>query len=632
MPPLITRSVLFGPADRASPTVSPDGTRIAYLSDVDGSLNLWIGSRSDWQAAKPLTAESGAGVQHYTWCFDNRHILYMRDIDGSESWHVLALDVQTGTSRDLTPFEGIAAGIHTLSPDRPDEVLLQINARDPALHDLHKIGLAGGEARIWFQNDGFAQLIADRNFAVRLGMRPQPDGAMQYLQRDGAGQWHPFIDVPADDVLTTRITGFTEDARSVFAVDSRGRDKARLVEISLDTGVATEIASDPQSDIAQVLAHPRTKAVQAYATVHARQHWVPTDPQVARDFATLQAARPGEVHVLSRSRDLDWWVVAYLDDAGPMLFCLFDRARQQVTDLFPNKAALVGLPLVGMRPTTIRSRDGLDLISYLSVPTPTAERPPLVLQVHGGPWSRVHWGYDPAAQWLVNRGYAVLSVNFRGSTGFGKTFLNAGDREWGARMHDDLIDAVDWAVTQGIADPGRIAIMGASYGGYAVLRAMTETPERFACGVSMCGPADLVSFLESVPPYWGHLKQVFARRIGAHDEPEGRAQLRAQSPITNLHRIAKPLLLAHGAHDVRVAEAESEAVATAMADMQIPYLYAVFENEGHILARPENVAAFYALVDVFLAEVLGGRAEPMGDTLDGLELKLSGSLASTMQD
>lgn len=620
---LISREILFGAPATLSPMLSPDGERLAYLRQDDGVVSLWVGRRDAWQAATAVAA--GPGLAHYAWCHDGRHIVFPRDEAGDENWHVISLDVDTGALRDLTPWPGVAAGVAALSPRRPGEVLLMVNRRDPAVHDLWLADLDTGDTREVFRNPGFPRLIVDRDFAVRLALQALPDGAMRYLAATPGGGWQPFLDVEPEDALTTAPITLTEDGRGVYVFDSRDRNIARLVRLDLGDGGLSVVADHPEADIVDILMHPGTSAVQAVVTDRLRRTWHPCDSETAEDLAVLAAAEDGDLHVLSRSRDLSWWVVSHAHDTGATRFSLYDRRRRTVEPLFSARPELDALPLVPMRPLTLRSRDGLDLVSYLSRPAQAGPHP-LVLLVHGGPWGRVSWGYDATTQWLVNRGFAVLTVNFRGSTGFGKAFLNAGDREWGRAMQTDLIDAADWAVAEGIADPHRLVIMGGSYGGYAVLRALTETPETFACGIALCPPLDLIGFLENVPPYWAGMSGTFTRRIGDVHDPEGRAMLAERSPAAHLDRIVRPLFFAHGANDVRVLRRESDRLATSLRARGIPHLYALYENEGHMVVRPENIAAFHALAEVFLAEVLGTPAEPYDPAEVPPALRLSGTM------
>lgn len=313
-----------------------------------------------------------------------------------------------------------------------------------------------------------------------------------------------------------------------------------------------------------------------------------------------------------------------------MRYYLYDRDRRDARFLFTNRTDLEGLPLAPMHGRVIRSRDGLNLVSYLTLPVWTdpdgdgvpGEALPTVLLVHGGPWARDSWGYNSMHQWLANRGYAVLSVNYRGSTGFGKSFINASNGEWAGTMHNDLIDAVDWMIAEGIADPDRVAIMGGSYGGYATLVGLTFTPEKFACGVDIVGPSNLRTLLGSIPPYWKPLMDLWKTRVGDPFTEEGRAFLDSRSPLTYVDRIVKPLVIGQGANDPRVKQSESDQIVEAMKSRGIPVTYVLYPDEGHGFARPQNRLSFFAVTDAFLAQQLGGRSEPVGDDFQGSSIEV----------
>ena len=353
--------------------------------------------------------------------------------------------------------------------------------------------------------------------------------------------------------------------------------------------------------------------------------WKVLDPAIAGDLEYLKGVAAGELQVASRTLDDKPWIVAYMMDDGPVRYYVYDRPNKQAKFLFTNRKALEGLPLAKMHPVVIKSRDGKNLVSYLTLPlgseADTPGRPkqplPMVLVVHGGPWGRDNWGFDTEHQLLANRGYAVLSVNFRGSTGFGKDFTNAGNKEWAAKMHDDLLDAVDWAVAEKIADPKRVAIVGGSYGGYATLVGLTFTPEKFACGVDIVGPSNLFTLLSTIPPYWAPAMQMFKDRVGDPTTEEGKKLLNERSPLNLADKIERPLLIGQGANDPRVKQSESDQIVKAMEAKKIPMTYVLFPDEGHGFARPENNLAFYAVAETFLAKQLGGRSEPLGNDFKG---------------
>jgi dipeptidyl aminopeptidase/acylaminoacyl peptidase len=368
-----------------------------------------------------------------------------------------------------------------------------------------------------------------------------------------------------------------------------------------------------------MLAHPVTGKAQAYQSKYLRSEWIALDPAIRDDLELVKTKLRGEVAITSRSNADDRWIVEVDPVTSSPRTYLFERESDRLTELFVSRPEIEPLRLAAMHPLELRARDGLTLPSYLTLPVgsdPDGDgRPedplPLVLLVHGGPWLRDSFGYDPYHQWLANRGYAVLSVNFRGSAGFGKSFISAGDREWGGKMHQDLLDAVGWATSSGVALPERVAIMGASYGGYATLAGLAFTPEVFACGVDVVGPSNLLSLLAATPPYWESLKRQLYKRVGDPRTPEGEAFLRERSPLFSVEAIRKPLLIAQGANDPRVPRAESDQIVDAMGERGIPVTYLLFPDEGHGLARPENVIGFTAVAENFLQPCLGGRAEPI---------------------
>jgi len=379
---------------------------------------------------------------------------------------------------------------------------------------------------------------------------------------------------------------------------------------------------------ATVVRHPTEKHVQAVSFIYTRKRWQILDPAIEPDLAYLRTVADGtvadgEAEIVSRTLDDRFWIVLYLVDDGPARFYLHDRTARAARFLFTNRQDLENQPLAKMHAVTLPARDGLTLVAYITLPPGSdsdgdgiPDRPlPLVLMPHGGPWGRDSWGYNPWQQWLANRGYAALheGVNFRSSTGFGKGFINAGNFEWGGKIMDDQIDAVRWAAAQQIADPGRVAVMGGSFGGYSTLGGLTFNPEVFACGVDLVGPSNLVTLLESVPPYWRPMFEMFATRVGDPRTEEGRALLKKHSPLTYVARICRPLLIGQGANDPRVKQAESDQIVQAMQAKGIPVTYALYPDEGHGFARPENNLSFTAIAEAFLARCLGGRYQPIGD-------------------
>lgn len=621
---LIPRRVLFGNPDKIGPQLSPDGSRIAYLAPVDRVLNVWVGPADDPRAARPVTNDTGRGIRMYRWAYTNRHILYLQDKGGDENWRLYSVDLDTGEAKDLTPVEGTQARIQDANYKAPEEILLALNDRVPQDHDLYRLNICTGERQLVQQNDGLVGLVTDGDYAVRLALRMTPDGGSEVLKPTPGG-WQPLYKIAMEDALTVSFIGFDKTGKTLYLVDSRERDTAALMALDMESGERTLLAEDPHADCSDVMIHPTERTIQAAAFTRERKEWQLLDDALAADLEYLGTVADGEVEVVSRTLDDRYWIVAYLMDNGPVRYYRYDRRQREAQFLFTHRKDLEGLPLAKMHPVTIRARDGLGLVSYYTLPvgsdTDSDGRPdqplPLVLFVHGGPWGRDGWGYNPFHQWLANRGYGVLSVNYRGSTGMGKAFINAGNREWAGKMHDDLIDAVNWAIRAGIADSKRVAIMGGSYGGYATLVGLTFTPEIFACGVDIVGPSNLVTLLESVPPYWQSQIEVFTTRVGDHRTAEGRAFLAERSPLTYAQRICRPLLIGQGANDPRVKQAEADQIVAAMREKNIPVTYLLYPDEGHGFARPENWQSFNAVTEVFLAGQLGGRYEPVGEDFQG---------------
>ena len=628
--PLIPRNVLFGNPDRATPRLSPDGARIAYLAPVEGVLNVWVGPTEDLAQAKPVTHDRARGIRMYFWAYTSQHIIYLQDKGGDENWRAYSVDLTTGKTIDLTPMEGVQARIQEVSQKFPDEIIVGLNDRDAQLHDLYRVNIGTSERQLVHENEGFAGYVTDEEFNVRFAVRLTPDGGSETLKPSGEGEWEMFAQIGPEDSMTTHIAGFDETGRLLYMLDSRDRDTGMLRQIDLDTGEEKTLAEDPRADISGVMVHPKEGVVQAAASTYERKRWQVLDDRIAGDLAYLDTVADGEVEVVSRSIADDLWIVAFLVDNGPLGYYLYNRAEKRADFLFYNRPELKGLPLTKMHPAVIPARDGLNLVSYYTLPiasdpegTGRPEAPlPMVLEVHGGPWSRDGWGYNAGHQVLANRGYAVVSVNFRGSTGFGKSFINAGDFEWGGKMHDDLIDAVKWAIDEGIADPDRIAIMGGSYGGYATLVGLSFAPDVFACGVDIVGPSSLVTLLESIPPYWKPIKVMFTSRVGDDATEDGMALLNDRSPLNRVDRIEKPLLIGQGANDPRVKQQESDQIVRAMQEKEIPVTYVLFSDEGHGFARPENNLSFFAVAEAFLATYLGGRFEPVGDDFQGASISV----------
>jgi dipeptidyl aminopeptidase/acylaminoacyl peptidase len=570
-----------------------------------------------------VTADKKRGVRQYKWSFDNDHILYLQDKDGDENWHMHAVELKSGADRDLTPIDGAQARLEALNRKQPGVVLVGLNDRDKRFHDVWRITIADGKKTLVQKNEGFSELVFDDDMKLRFAVKPDKDGSSEILESDGKGGFKPYSRIPHEDALTTSFSGFDKTSQKVFMIDSRGRDTAAFVEHDVATKQKRTLIED-QADVVDLVRHPSDRRVQAAITTYDRARWHFLDPTLRADLDAIGAVAQGDLQIASRSLDDTKWIVASIVSDGPTRYWLYDRAKKKTDFLFANLKALEDQKLLPMKPVVIKSRDGLDLVSYLTLPRDAAPNKPgpMVLFVHGGPWSRDEWGLNRSHQWLASRGYAVLSVNYRGSTGFGKKFVNAADHEWAGKMHDDLIDAVDWAIKEKIADKDRVAIMGGSYGGYATLVGLTFTPDTFACGVDIVGPSNLVTLLSSIPPYWEVEVEQFTKRIGDHRTDEGKKLLASRSPLTLVDRIKKPLLIGQGANDPRVKQAESDQIVKAMTERRIPVTYVVYSDEGHGFARPENRMSFNAVAEIFLAQCLGGPYQPIGKDFDGSTIKV----------
>jgi dipeptidyl aminopeptidase/acylaminoacyl peptidase len=608
LPPIIPREILFGNPERAMPQLSPDGKRLAYLAPHNGVLNVWlrtVGAHDD----RVITNDTRRGIRKYFWSEDNTHLLYLQDKDGDENWHLYAVQPDSGVIRDITPHEGIQAQPFHTDRKFPGSILVGLNIRDKRLHDVYLIDIATGKEERVAENPGdVVEWIADHEFHVRALLAQAPDGGFILRIRDTVSSpWRQLVKFAPEDGFPS-ISGFTPNNTNLYAADPRNWNATRLVEISAIDGSDKVIASDPRYDVGSLMIHPTSHHIQGVSFYKERNEWIILDHLIDEDFRLIEDIAHGDPTILSRNRADSVWLVAYIKDNGPVPYYLFDRQTKHSTFLFTNRPPLEHFRLSTMDPVSFPARDGLTLEGYLTLP-PGKEplQLPLVLTVHGGPWARDTWGLNAEAQWLANRGYACLQVNYRGSTGYGKDFLNAGNKEWGAKMHTDLIDAVEWAIERGIADRKQIAIYGGSYGGYAALAGAAFTPDVFCCSISVVGPSNLITLINSIPPYWEPMIKQFHQRVG--DPATEEEFLKSRSPLFSAGHIRIPMLIAQGANDPRVKQAESEQIVAALKAKGKEVDYMLFPDEGHGFARPENRLKFYAEAEKFLGRHLGGRVE-----------------------
>ena len=604
---LIPRAHLFGNPTRAAARLSPDGTMLSWLAPIEGVLNVFVAPVDAPGDAVPVTQDRGRGVRIYGWTYAGG-LVFLQDVGGDENFHLFAVNPATRDTQDLTPFSGVRVTIADVSRKRRGELLLSLNRRDPRFPDLFSIDLANGALDPVEENPGLAGFLTDETYRAVLALKLGPDGARHVLRKvDGA--WLPFLEFAPEDARSSGPNHLDPAGKLLYLRDARGRDTAALARLDLSSGETTVLAADPRADIGGVIVDIETRTPRAYTVVVERLEYHALDNTMARDLYFLARSGIGDWALTSRTEDDGRWIVSANSDTRPAVEYLYDRSAQTLREVLRARPELDEAPLRQMYPVRIEARDGLSLVSYLTKPD-TAMLPPLILLVHGGPWARDYYGYNAWHQWLANRGYAVLSVNFRGSVGFGKAFINAGDGEWGRRMDDDLCDAVAWAVAEGHVDPARVAIMGTSYGGYATLVGLTRHPELYACGVDIVGPSNLETLLRTIPPYWEAIRADLYRAIGNIDTAAGLAQARERSPLFSATNIRKSLLIAQGVNDPRVKQAESDQMVAALRAGGIPVTYVLFPDEGHGLVRPENAIACNALIEEFLARHLGGTAEP----------------------
>lgn len=620
---LIPRRILFDNPTFFGAKLSPDGRWISWLAPVDGVLNVWLAPIDDVKAGQPVTRTRGRPINWQDWTADGRYLMFLNDETGDENHHLFVVDPVDRSLRDLTPIANVSVQLSLWSLDAPGEVAVKINDRDARWHDLYRIDLATGQRTlIWENTQELAHIGLDWHLRPRHARSNAADGGAKLWRIEGTTLL-PWCDVPYEDLMTTWAGIFNRSNERVLFYTSLGRETAAFHWHDWATGRETPIAQHPKADCSRVVLHPTTYEIDAVAANAGRQEWIHVEPTIAADFALLQERLAGfEFGVESQTDDNRRWIVMAHKAEQPATYFLLDRDRQSLTELFRARPALAPYRLAPMQTVQAKSRDGLDLVSYLTLPAGIdADRPteplPMVLAVHGGPWFRDIYGYRGDHQWLADRGYAVLSVNYRGSTGFGKTFIAASEKQHAARMHDDLIDMVDWAIRKGIARRDKVAIFGASYGGLAAFIGATFTPDVFCCSVPVVGISNLQTLLESMPPYWAGFAEYMYRSYGDPRTPEGRALLAERSPIHKVDRIRKPMLIFHGANDVRCKIAESDTIVAAMQAKGIPVSYVVYPDEGHGFQKPPNRLSYIAMAEAFFARHLGGACEPVGNDFDG---------------
>lgn len=630
-PAQIARADLFGEPARHNAQLAPRGDRIAFLAPRDGVTNLWVVSIGAMDDARPVTDDRGVGVRAFAWAHDNTTLIYALQEGQQGAMRLYAVDTSSAAApRALTP-QGAHAEMVGLSAADPGGMIVSLNQRDPNWPDLVRVDLASGRRTVVLRNTnggavrGFSHFVLDRENRVRLGVKSLPDGSEEIHVRSLEGRWSNLFAVPFEDALLSQPLAIEAGGASFLMLDSTGRDRAAFVRVDIATGAKTVLGESARADVVDAWIDPATNAPEAFAAEYLRREWRAIDADAQADLDFLDRQLEGDFSITSRSADDARWIVVEEAPTTPARSYLYDRgdaANRRLTQLFRHRPALDQAALQPMTPIEIEARDGLTLVSYLTLPigadTNGDARPeapvPLVLAPHDGPWTRDSYGFNPLHQWLANRGYAVLSVNFRGSTGLGKAFLNAGNGEWGGRMQDDLLDAAQWALENGVAPPDRIAIVGAGFGGYAALAGLAFTPDQFRCAAAYGAPANLAALVDGAP---ARTREEWLLRIGDVRTAEGRSVLRERSPLTRTAQMRRPLLLALGGRDPSASRAEFDQIAQSLRGRRIQLSSIVFPEGGRELVRPRDRLAFYAVLEHFLANCLGGRVEPIGGAFDG---------------
>lgn len=578
--------------------MSPDGKLLLYLAPVEGKLGVWVrtlGSDDD----RPIVYDPTRPIHWARWQGDGKHMLYLQDRGGDENYDLFRVDLLGGAPERLTSGAGTRALPLAIDARFPDEVLITLNERKPSLMDVHRIHFPSGEMVVDTENPGDVLLwLADNQLNVRAAIAKKADGSYAIRKRDDANSEWTVLEENAFEEGMPRLIAFSPENDYLYVLTAKGSETSRLVKYELESGVHTTLFEHPEFDVATVYMDPGSCEIGAIAVLEDKLVWTPMNFAMKKAFNNFTERVHGEISTITGSADGSALLFRCQTDTMPAEYHLYKFDKDSVSLLFQSSPKLLDYyALAPMKPIAFDARDGLKINGYLTLPIGLEVKAlPTVLFVHGGPWYRDRWGFDPIVQWLANRGYAVLQVNFRGSTGYGNAFLNAGNREWAGAMRTDLLDAREWAISKGLADPQRCAILGGSYGGYAVLTALAWSPDAFRCGIDIVGPSDLTTFMESIPAYWEPMRKMFLERVGEDTE-----FLKAQSPLYRVSSIHAPLMIVQGTNDPRVKQRESDQMVEALKAKGNDVVYLVFENEGHGLAHQENLQHFAAVAEQFLA-------------------------------
>jgi dipeptidyl aminopeptidase/acylaminoacyl peptidase len=631
-PPLIDRDIIFGNPEIAAAQLSPDGKYISFLKPWKDTRNVYVKAVNEpFSAARLLTTETKRPVAGYFWTRDSKYILYAKDNDGDENYNVYAVDpsakpaagAEAPPSRDLTGLKGVRVMLYEVPKSDPDVVYIGLNDRDKAWHDLYKLKISTGEKTLMRKNtERITGWVFDLKGQLRMATRSAENGDTEMLRVDADG----FTKVYSCSVFETcHPLQFQPGDQRLYMETNRGTDLISLVLFDPQTSKTEMVESDPLGKVdfgGALFSEANDELVETWY-IAARTKTYYKNKAFGDDVHWIEHKFPDqEIIVVSRTKDEQDWLVTAVSDTEPGEMLLFDRKTQTLTPEFKVREKLPRADLAQMKAVTYKSSDGLEIPAYLTLPKGAeAKNLPTLIIPHGGPWGRDQWGYNPLAQFFANRGYAVLMPNFRGSTGYGRTFLDAGNLEWGRKMQDDLTWGAKFLVSQGIADPKRLGILGGSYGGYATLAGVAFTPDLYAAAVDIVGPSNLITLMDSIPPYWEAIRTMFYKRMGDPNTPQGKALLVEESPLTSADKIRTPLLVAQGANDPRVNRREAEQIVIALRDRGFPVEYILAPDEGHGFARPVNNLALFMASEKFLALHLGGKYQEGGSAEEVARLK-----------
>ncbi|KKP29472.1 MAG: Peptidase S9 prolyl oligopeptidase active site domain protein [candidate division TM6 bacterium GW2011_GWF2_30_66] len=602
----IPLKVLFGTPAKSGLKISPDGKKLSYLAPTngDGMRNIWvktIGQDDD----RAITIQKERDIVQYIWAFDNEHLFYIQDNNGDENYHIYKVNINTKETKDLTPFQNTRASFLSYEKHLPNQMIITLNMRNKKVFDVYKIDLKTDILILIAQNPGnIDSWLTDFSNNIKAATIAKPDGRYDALVKDNNNSnWRKIASWSLEEDRS-KLLHFSRDGQFIYACDSRDSDTTRLVKINFKTGKTEVVFSDLNYDFDDIIKNQDTNELLAGYYQKEKKEWIFFNKKFESDMKLAMKLDTGDISLQSRDSQDKKWIIVFIKDNGPISYWLFDRETKKGEFLFYNMPELNKYKLANTEPISFISRDNIKINGYLTCPiNKKCKNLPMVLFVHGGPWTRDNWGYNPVSQLFANRGYAVLQVNFRGSTGYGKNFLNYGNKQWGKNMQNDLTDAVNWAVSTGLANPKKVAIYGGSYGGYAALAGAALTPDIFCCAIDIVGPSNLITLLQSIPPYWSTGKYMFQKRVG--DLETEKEFLQSISPLFHADKIKIPVMVVQGANDPRVKQAESEQIVEAMKKNGVNYEYLLFTDEGHGLLKEVNKLKFYQAAEKFLTKYLG---------------------------